>query len=204
MDIVIDAGDRADGDQRGFGLIGLIATIAILGLLAVIAVKSIPTGPAGAPGGAVAGLPPATNGRGTGTGVVPGLVPQAGDTAAQGNLRSALSAVDQAAVRAGGFGTVNMSSLLAQSSGVPLTAHGSTSAAQISVAAAGGAGGGLTLAVRSASGSCWYVWTSGAATWYGVEPDRARCNAPALAIAPVAGVAGTGAIDWQSGAFPAR
>ena len=118
------------------------------------------------------------------------LIPQAGDTEAQDNLRSALSAVAEAAITAGGYGSVDVSSLAVQARGDPFTAGPSISASQMSVAAAGGTNEGVTLAVHSASGTCWFVWTSSAATWYGVEASRASCAAPALGSAPVAGAAG--------------
>ena len=206
MDILVgDAECGASGDQRGFGLVGLIASMAILGLLAVIAVKSIPTGTANAPGIAPIGHPvAAANTDGGATPAVPGgLISQAGDTAAQEDLRSALAVVDQTTITSGGYGKVDVSSLALQDRGIPFTAGPSTSASQMSVVAAGGTDGGVTLAVRSASGTCWFVWTSSAATWYGVETGRASCAAPALGKAPVAGAGGNGVIGWQPGTFPA-
>ena len=88
-------------------------------------------------------------------------------------------------------------------SGTTFTTGPSTSASQISVAAAGGTVGGLTMAVRSPSGTCWFVWRSNSATWYGAEAARSSCGAPALTTAPAGGGTGAGAIGWQSGGFPA-
>jgi hypothetical protein len=180
----------ASRGQAGFGLVSLIVTLGILGLLAVIAVKAIPSSPS-ATGG--------TGGTTSDSGA--SLIHHAGDTVAQANLTAAVSVVAQAAITAGGYGNVGAASLTGSSPGVVFTTGPSTNASHISVAAAGGSSGGVTLAVRSTSGTCWFVWTSSSANWYGVQTGHA-CAAPALGSPPGPGAAANGGIDWQTGGFP--
>ncbi len=205
----------AGGGEDGLGMLGLVASLAILAVMALIAVTSLnglPTTKAGKgdspvevlPGGQVAiGNSGATGGAGNAVAGAPsGLVAQTGDTVAQTNLTSALSAVDQAALSAGGYGDVTVASLAAESRGDPFTSGPSTTTGQMSLVAAGGASGGVTLAVHSASGTCWFVWRSNAVTWYGAQTGHSACQAPALPSAPAASHVSNGSIGWQSGSFP--
>ncbi len=69
----------------------------------------------------------------------------------------------------------------------------------------GGSGGSgtVTLAARSANGTCWLVWRGdGSATWYGAQTGLPSCTAPALAAAPSAGPVSASGIGWQQGSFP--
>ncbi len=203
----------AGGGEDGIGMLGLVASLAILAVMALIAVNSLnglPTkvgkgdSPVEAlPGGQVAiGDSGAAGGDGDAVAGAPSeLVAQAGDTVAQTNLTAALSVVDQAALSAGGYGEVTVASLAGESRGDPFTSGPSTTTAQMSLSAAGGANGGVTLAVHSASGTCWFVWRSSTATWYGAQTGHSACQAPALASAPAPSHASNGSIGWQSGSF---
>jgi hypothetical protein len=185
--------------HTGFGMLGVIASMAVIAVLAVIAVSTLggnPTTTVRIPGAApvrVGGAAPAIPG---------GVIALAGDTAAQQNLSSALSVVDEAATAVGGYGFVDASSLVAQDSRFVFTSGPSTSVSQISVAATGRTDGGVTLALRSVSGTCWFIWTSNTATWYGAQSGHSMCAAPMLPNAPVTSAAGNGVIGWHAGAFP--
>jgi hypothetical protein len=58
------------------------------------------------------------------------------------------------------------------------------------------------LAADSRSGTCWFVWFSASATWFGFEPDATSCLAPSLGTAPTPGAGSPGTIGWQQGSFP--
>jgi hypothetical protein len=198
--------------QAGFGLVGLLMTMAILALLVVVAVKAIPSGPTSTsglspydvPGGAanVVGGASASNSGGAVVATPNGLIAQAASEAAQASLGTVLPAVDQVATGSGGYGDITVSALQGSVRGASFTAGPSTGASLIGVAAAGGGSGGVALAVRDASGTCWFVWRSNAATWYGAQTGRPSCTAPAQATAPTASAVGSGSIGWQSGSFP--
>lgn len=194
-------------------MISLLASVVILGVLSLIAVKSLDGLPTSAngkgalsvvlPGGPVAtgGATSASN-DGAQSAVPGGLISQTGDTVTQQNLDSAMAVVDQeAASTSGDYGAVTIASLAGQVRGEPFISGPSTTASQISFAAAGGADGGVTLAVRSASGTCWYLWRSATATWFGASTGQASCTAPALASAPSPS-ANDGTILWQANSFP--
>jgi hypothetical protein len=179
--------DAVSRDQAGFGLVSLIVSLGVLGLLALLAVEVIPSNPA------------TTGGTASRTGA--SLLPHAGDTVAQANLMSAVSVVAEAAITGEGYGSVQAASLAGSSPGVVFTTGPSTNAAHISVAAAAGPPGGVTLAVRSTSGTCWYLWMSSVATSYGADVGH-PCVAPALGSPPAPSAPSGGAIDWQSVGFP--
>jgi hypothetical protein len=183
----LDGSEEVGRRQAGLGLVSLLVTLGILGLLALIAVKAIPS------------TPSATGGTSSDTGA--SLIHHAGDTVAQANVMAAVSVVAAAAITDGGYGGVQAASLTGSSPGVVFTTGPSTNASHISLASGAGPPGGVTLAVRSTSGTCWLVWTSSATSWYGAETGHA-CVAPALGSPPGPGVAANGGIDWQSGGFP--
>jgi hypothetical protein len=66
-----------------------------------------------------------------------------------------------------------------------------------------GGAGAVTMAARSADGTCWLVWRgSGSATFYGAQTHLSTCTAPAISAAPVPGPVSSSAIGWQEGSFP--
>jgi len=62
--------------------------------------------------------------------------------------------------------------------------------------------GSVTLAAQAKSGTCWFVWFSTAATWYGFDPDATSCAAQAMDSAPTPSAGSPGTIGWQAGSFP--
>jgi hypothetical protein len=177
-------------------MVGVLLSLAVVGVLAVIAVTALGGNPVSVSVPNLGGTGGAGGAGGAGPAGAAGVVTVAGDTVAQQNLGTALSVADQAAVGAGDYANLDATTLAAQGSGVDFTSAASTSAAQVSVAAGGN---GVTMATRSASGTCWLAWRSSATTWYGVEKGRPSCPAPALTGAPTTG---PGGIHWQQGAFP--
>jgi hypothetical protein len=145
----------------------------------------------------------------TGISNAPGVA-QADAIQAQQALTSALSAASTVATTAGGYGNVTPSALSAAEPSVSFATGPTTTWTTVSVAvSAGGTGGfgagpsgSVTLADRGADGTCWLVWKSGGATWYGAQTKAASCAAPAIAAAPAAGPVSSSAIGWQEGTFP--
>lgn len=129
---------------------------------------------------------------------------------AQQALDTALSVADAAAVEAGGFGGLTASTLSASESSITFVAGPTSSASVVSVSTTssqsggitGGPTGSITLAARASDGTCWLVWKSASATWYGAQTGLASCSAPTLASAPTSGPISAAAIGWQQGAFP--
>ncbi len=173
-------------------------------------------------------------------------VVEADNVVAQQSLTTALTAVGTAAAGAGGYGSVDPSSLTASDPSVSFVTGPTTNASIVSIALEGGTAGGsgaspvptggaigaaisgaeaagtgagpgaggpgaagattgsVTLAVRSADGTCWLAWRGdGSATWYGAQSHVASCTAPALSSPPSPGPVSASAIGWQSGTFPA-
>ncbi len=160
----------------------------------------------------------------TGVAGAPGVA-EADDYVAQQALTTALSSSGAAVASAGVGGTAGLS---AADPSVSFTTGPSTNASTISVAqstagstgdqgipgiadsgvagATGGNGGAgsISLADRSADGTCWVVWrSSGSATFYGAETGQSNCTAPVLSSAPGVGPVSSSAIGWQQGSFPA-
>ncbi len=158
-------------------------------------------------------------------------VGEADSLVAQQSLSTALIAVGTAAASAGGYGTVEVGSLSAADPSVTYVTGPTTGASTVSVALTAGTGspggavgaaisgaeaagsgavtggsgisGTVTLAARSANGTCWLVWRGdGSATWYGAQTGLPSCTAPALAVAPSAGPVSSSGIGWQQGSFP--
>jgi len=139
---------------------------------------------------------------------------------AQQTLSTALTAAD-AAASSGGYGSLTVSALSASNPSISFVTGPSSNSATVSVAVTGGdggagegggvsiggisagSGGSVTLAVRSADGTCWLVWKSAtSATWYGAQTDLSSCTAPALDSTPSPGPVSSGSIGWQQGSFP--
>ena len=182
----------------GFGMVSLIASLVVLGLLGAIAAKSLEassrtTDQVGAALATGAGAAPSA-----GDG---GLAGEADDLVAQQNLRSVLTLVDEVALTVGGYGAVTAAELTGPGRG-GFTPGPSTAVSLMSVAASGGSGGAVTLAVASTSGICWFAWRSDDATRYGAEAGHPRCAAMPLASAPQVRPVAAGAIDWQLSTFP--
>jgi type II secretory pathway pseudopilin PulG len=184
--------------HAGFGLVGLLASLIVLGALVVVALNSFgpstsnPTGLAGTVPGAKVTVPSTPA----------GIITLAGDTAAQSSLQAALSAVDEAAITAGGYGSIGVATL-SSTGAAAFTSGASTSPATISVASSGGAAGGITLAARAPSGNCWLVWRSEVTTLYGIGRHMTSCLAPALSNTPTS-QQGSASILWRPSAFPSK
>jgi hypothetical protein len=197
-------GTRA-GNEDGVGLVGLLATLIVLGLIAFIAVKATSSGGSGngsnSASRALGGIEKDITGTtSAGTG---GLIDQAGDVTSQTTLRGAEAIVAEAQTASGGYGTLTLSTLRGLAgNGAPFTSGASTNPGQISMASAGGVSGGVTLAVHSASGTCWFEWASSSTTLYGAQPNDPSCRAPALASAPALRAPASGTIGWSTGNFP--
>jgi hypothetical protein len=219
MGDAVGGGPGTGRDEAGVGLFALAVTLVVLAVVAVLIVKAIPsapkvnvgsgtTAPAGgatatlAPGGPAVGGAAKNAGGDSSLTVNGNELSTTGDEVAKGNLTSALSVIQQAEITAGGYGDVTAASLTSGGGG-SFTAAPSTGPSVLSVASAGGASGGVTLAARSASGTCWYLWTSASGTWYGAETGLTSCAPPPLAGAPAASAVKSGTIGWQQGTFPA-
>jgi hypothetical protein len=134
-------------------------------------------------------------------------VAPAADIQAKSTLSSALGAA-QSSVEAGD--PVSLADLTTRDAGVTFTGGPSTGPGTVSVSATtvGGIGPvtptseAFSLAVRSDSGTCWYVWTDGAVPWYGAQLNQHSCQAPALISAPQAGTPSSSTIGWQEGGYP--
>jgi hypothetical protein len=186
-----DTGPRglASGNEDGFGLVGIVISLLIVALLSVGALKAFASG----------------TGSGAGTSAVNPTVDQAYDVQAQSALSSVMQNVRDGAISNGGFSA----SGLAQQ-GVTTGPSGSASAVSGAVAdtdATGGVSsplgpGSVTLAAESKSGTCWFVWFSTSATWYGFQPDATSCQAEPMMVAPSPSAGSPGTTGWQQGSFP--
>jgi hypothetical protein len=123
----------------------------------------------------------------------------ADDIAAQQALSTSLTAAGPAAAAAGGYGAITAGALETADPSIAYTSGPSTSSSSVSVASSSA---GMTLAVRSSTGSCWLVWDGGSGVWYGEQTNLPSCTAPALGTAPTAGPVSSSAIGWQQGGFP--
>jgi hypothetical protein len=135
------------------------------------------------------------------------LVAPAADLQAKQTLSSAMTAV-QAALAGGN--QVAAIDLDARVPGVAFSGEPSTGPTAVSLAVAAGlpstSGTGLTedvtLAVRSDSGTCWYIWLGGAVPWFGARTDQHECTAPAMTLPPTAGAVSSSTIGWSPGSYP--
>ena len=137
----------------------------------------------------------------------------ADDLVVQQALSSALTSIGAEASSAGGYGALDITSLSTSDLSISFVAGPTSSPSTISVGltgSSGGASGGgadsssVTLASRSASGTCWLAWkAAGSATWYGAQTHLSSCAAPALSSAPTPGPVTSSSIGWKQGSFPA-
>lgn len=188
-------------DEKGLGLISVLVSLAVLGVLAGVSLLALGGGGTG-PG---VTLPKAASGGVGGSAASSGsggAVSLAADEAAQENLRAALDALAQTAA-VDGYGSVTASDLQDSLRGVTFVRGPSTGASVLSVTTDSTAGGAVSMAALSASGTCWLTWTTPESTFFGAEPRAATCVAPALAQAPATGSPAAGHIGWQPGSFPA-
>ena len=176
--------------EAGFGLTGIVISLLIVALLSIGALKAFAGGV----------------GTGTGSQTLRPPVDQAYDVSAQSTLSDTMQNVRDGAISAGGLSASDLARY-----GVTAGPSDSSSAVSGAVTDSSAAGGGadgplgfgsVTLAADSRSGTCWFVWFSASATWYGFEPDATSCAASPLAAAPVAGPGSPGTIGWQQGSFP--
>ena len=184
-----DAPDRgAAGAEAGLGLVAVSVSLLIVAAVAVVAMKTL-SGGSGGPSGQSLGSD----------------VSNAYAVQAQSNLSNAMARIQDVAVSDGGFSGLDLTQFGVETG--PATA-GQVSGVVSSGASAplgepGGAGGGsVTLAARAAPDTCWYVWFSSSATWYGVEPGASSCAARPMAQPPTAGAPAPGSVGWQQGGFP--
>jgi len=165
--------------EAGLGLVTISVSLLIVAVMVVVGMKSLAGGSAGSSGQSFRSD-----------------ISNAYAVQAQSNLSNAMEHIQDVAVSSGGF------------SGLDLTQFGvdtgpSAAAGQVSGAVSPGDGSGsVTLAARAAPNTCWYVWSSTSATWYGFEPDAPSCAAQPMAQPPTAGAPSPGTIGWQQGAFP--
>jgi hypothetical protein len=111
-----------DIGQPGFGLVGLIVSMAIptgTNTGTDVTLLGVPSGAAD-----VLGAPAGASGSGASPAVPGGLIPQSADTAAQESQRTALAVVDQAAIAAGGHGSLDASSVAGAVRGTTFSARG--------------------------------------------------------------------------------
>ena len=183
---------RPHDDQAGFGLVGIVFSLLIVAALSVGAFTAF-GGTTPSPSGGPGGLNP--------------VVDRADDVQAQSSLSAAMQNLRDAAISNGGLAGANLAQY-------GVTTGSSSAPSQVSGAIApstttgfGGDGplgpGAVMLAAESPSGTCWYVWFSASATWYGFEPDATICVAQQLSSAPTPGAGSPGTVGWQQGSFPA-
>jgi hypothetical protein len=177
----------------------MIATV--LGLLATAVLTAILLG-------TTLGSNGSTGSPSSGSGIsnAPG-VDEATSIQAQQTLSIGLTQVMTSAASAGGYGSLQPSTLSASEPSITFVTGPSTNATTISMAVVAGdgtaGGGSVTLAVRSTGGTCWLAWkSSGSGTWYGAQTGQPGCTAPALASVPTAGPVSASSIGWQEGSYP--
>jgi hypothetical protein len=178
----------------------MIATV--LGLLATAVLTAILLGTTLGSNGSTG-----SDSGGSGVSNAPGVA-EATSMQAQQTLSIGLTAVMSSAATAGGYGSLQPSTLSASNPSITFVSGPSTNANTISMAVVAGdgtaGGGSVTLAVRSTGGTCWLVWKSSASdNWYGAQTGQPSCTAPALASVPTAGPVSASSIGWQEGSYPA-
>ncbi len=176
-------------DEAGFGLLGIVISLLIVALLSVGALEALAGG----------------SGAGSESQALSPTVNRAYDVQAQSSLSTAMQNVRDGAISSGGLSASDLVQF-------GVTTGPSSSAAVVSgavtdAAASSGPDGALgfgsvTLAAASKSGTCWYVWFSTSATWFGFEPDATSCMASSMATAPTPGAGSPGTVGWQQGSFP--
>jgi hypothetical protein len=190
-------GPRAE--EEGLGLIGLLVSLAIIGILAVVAIKSL----SGTTNSLKADTrTPEPEFHTTAPSTPTQVIASSADEVAQANLQAALTLADDFSLAEGGYGDISVPVLADKSSPGAFTSSASTRVSDLSVAAAGGAGGGVMFAARSADGACWLVWRSDTTTVFGVKRDHSPCIAIALPGLPALSMQPHTATLWQHGSFP--
>jgi len=181
----------------------MIATV--LGLLATAVLTAILLGTTLGSNGSTG-----SSSSGSGISNAPGVA-EATSIQAQQTLSTGLTTIVSAAAGAGGYGSLQPSTLSASNPSITFVSGPSTNATTISLAVVGGGSGGggsgeggsVTLAVRSTGGTCWLAWkSSGSGTWYGAQTNQPSCTAPTLGSAPAAGPVSASSIGWQEGSYP--
>ncbi|HEY5025019.1 MAG TPA: hypothetical protein VII76_08590 [Acidimicrobiales bacterium] len=181
---------RTSNDEAGLGLVSIVVSLLLVALLSVGALKAFA-------GGTVTG---------SGSKSLNPTVDQAYDVQAQSALSSAMQNVRDGAISNGGLSSSDLVQYGVQSG--PSNAASVVSGAVMDATDAGGAPSGplgfgsVTLAASSKTGTCWFVWFSTSATWYGFEPDSTSCAATPLSTAPTPSAGAPGTIGWQQGSFP--
>jgi hypothetical protein len=177
-----------DGEE-GFGLVGIVISLMLVALLSVGALEAF-AGGAGAGSGSPAQNP---------------TVDRAYDVQAQSSLSTAMQNVRDGAISSGAVSAADLAQygVTAGPSSSGTTVSGAVAPAAASSGLGGALGfGSVTLAAQSKAGTCWFVWFSASATWYGFEPDATSCIAPSMATAPTPGAGSPGMVGWQQGSFP--
>jgi hypothetical protein len=179
----------ASGTEDGFGLVGVVISLLIVALLSVGALKAFASG----------------TGTGAGTSALNPTVDQAYDVQAQSALSSAMQNVRDGAISNGGFSPSDLAQegVTTGPSGSPSGVSGAAADTDATGGVSGPLGpGSVTLAAASKSGTCWFVWFSTTATWYGFERDATSCQAEPMMAAPSASAGSPGTTGWQEGSFP--
>lgn len=171
--------------EAGFGLVGIVISLMIVAILSVGALKAFASG--AGPGSGSPAQNPAVN--------------QAYDVQAQSALSNAMENVRDGAISNGGVSASDLAQYGV--SAAPSTSPSEVSGAVAASSADGSIGyGAVTLAAESKSRTCWFVWFSSSATWYGSEPSASSCAAQPMPDAPTPGAGSPGSIGWQPDSFP--
>jgi len=141
----------------------------------------------------------------SGPGVLNPTVDRADDVQVQSTLSATMQNVRDAAIGNGGVSGLNLAQydVMTGPSSAPSQVSGAVDQASTGGTADDSLGSGaVTLAAESMSGTCWFVWFSTSATWYGFEPDATTCVAQQFSSAPTPSAGSPGTIGWQQGSFP--
>jgi len=179
-------------DEGGFSMIVTMLSLVAVALLTALLLGSTfgsGSNPSGSTASGAAGNPE---------------IAMADSVEAQQSLSTGLHAAQDASAAAGGFSSVDAATLSAGEPSVTFVSGPSTGPNTVSVATGSTSDGtgSVTLADRSSDGTCWVVWTSSSATWYGAQTGQSSCTAPAFSGTPSPGPVSASAIGWQEGSFP--
>jgi type II secretory pathway pseudopilin PulG len=170
-------------------MVGIVVSLLIVGLLSLVVLRSV--------GGGMATSKDASS--------LGASVALAYDVQAQSTLSNTMQNVRDALVSNGNASVLNLAQfgVTAGPSNAPSTVSGAVSDTgdPADLGAASGSGS-VTLAAWSKSGTCWFVWFSASATWYGAEPGSSSCLAQPLSGEPSPGAPSAGSVGWQQGSFP--
>jgi len=135
-------------------------------------------------------------------------ISEADSLQAQQSLSTGLTAAATAAAASGGYATLTSADLSQANPSIHFVTGPSAGSSTVSVATTaagggeGGGGGSITMAARASDGTCWLVWRSQSATWYGAQSNLASCTAPAISSPPTPEPVSPSTIGWQQGSFP--